>query len=241
MRPKRWREPSAHGRRGAANPIRVRGGAPSAAGAWCSMPDPEAAERGGWHDGSMPTEIRLVPPTSAGHAAFIDCLADFAGSGEDELDCAGIAPGGDLPAGDGAFIDYVTDRLAAEGRGQCSSRWIVSGGAVSAGEEHDPGGGKPREGDQILGFLAIRHRLNRYLLELGGHIGYSVRPSARGRGIATAALEQALVEARELGIERVLVTCDEDNAASRRVIEKAGGHVEDVRENRRRYWFGGQP
>ena len=64
------------------------------------MPDPEAAERGGWHDGSMPTEIRLVPPTSAGHAAFIDCLADFAGSGEDELDGAGIAPGGDLPAGE---------------------------------------------------------------------------------------------------------------------------------------------
>ena len=213
------------------------------------MPDPEAAERGGWHDGSMPTEIRLVPPTSAGHAAFIDCLADFAGSGEDELDGAGIAPGGDLPAGDGAFIDYVTERLAeedpgtelAEGRVHCSSRWIVSGGVVSAGEEHDPGGGKLREGDQILGFLAIRHRLNRYLLEFGGHIGYSVRPSARGRGIATAALEQALVEARELGIERVLVTCDEDNAASRRVIEKAGGRVEDVRENRRRYWFGGQP
>ena len=197
----------------------------------------------------MSLEIRLVPPTSAGHAAFIDCLADFAGAREDQLDGAGIAPGGDLPAGDGAFIDYVTERLAeedpgtelAEGRVHCSSRWIVSGGAVSAGEEHDPGGGKLREGDQILGFLAIRHRLNRYLLEFGGHIGYSVRPSARGRGIATAALEQALVEARELGIERVLVTFDEDNAASRRVIEKAGGHVEDVRENRRRYWFGGQP
>src|SRR5699024_4984502 len=130
MRPRRWREPSAHGRRGAANPIRARGGAPSAAGAWCSMP----------------TAIRLGPPTSAGHAAFIDCRADFAGSGEDELDGAGIAPGGDLPAGDGAFIDYVTERLAeedpgtelAEGRVHCSSRWIVSGGAVSAGEEHDP-------------------------------------------------------------------------------------------------------
>src|SRR5699024_3721961 len=139
----------------------------------CSMPDPEAAERGGWHVGSMPTEIRLVPATSAGHAAFIDFLADFAGSGEDELAGAGIGPGGDLPAGDGACIDYVAERLPAvapgperaDGRVHCSSRWIVSGGAVSAGEEHDPGGGKLREGGQILGFLAIRHRLNRYLLE----------------------------------------------------------------------------
>jgi len=197
----------------------------------------------------MPTEIRLVPPTSAGHAAFIDCLADFAGAREDELAGAGIAPGGDLPVGDGAFIDYVTERLAEEDpdteleddRVHCSSRWIVSGGTAAAGEEHEPGGGELREGDRILGFLAIRHRLNRYLLELGGHIGYSVRPSARGRGIATAALHHALVEARELGISQVLVTCDEDNTASCRVIEKAGGRFEDQRGNKRRYWFDGPP
>src|SRR5690625_7958401 len=107
----------------------------------------------------MPTEIRLVPPTSAGHAAFIDCLADFAGAREDELAGAGIAPGGDLPVGDGAFIDYVTARLAEgdpdteleDDRVHCSSRWLVSGGPAAAGGGHAPRGRALRAGGGIAG------------------------------------------------------------------------------------------
>ncbi|MFY9634598.1 MAG: GNAT family N-acetyltransferase, partial [Cellulosimicrobium cellulans] len=74
-------------------------------------------------------------------------------------------------------------------------------------------------------------------LEQGGHIGYSVRPSARRRGHASAALAAALPMARDLGISRALLTCDEDNFGSRATIEKNGGVYEDTRNGKRRYWI----
>lgn len=92
------------------------------------------------------------------------------------------------------------------------------------------------EGDQFLGRIGIRHRLTPALLEVGGHIGYDVRPSARRRGHATAMLLNALVVARDLGIERALVTCDVDNVGSRAVIERNGGVLEDERAGKLRFW-----
>lgn len=98
-----------------------------------------------------------------------------------------------------------------------------------------PGEGRGQE--DVIGFLAIRHRLNDFLLEQGGHIGYSVRPSYRRRGHASRALGLALARARDLGLDRVLVTCDEDNVASAGTIESQGGRQEDVRAGKRRYWI----
>ncbi|MEU6250801.1 GNAT family N-acetyltransferase [Glycomyces sp. NPDC047010] len=92
------------------------------------------------------------------------------------------------------------------------------------------------EGDTFLGRLAIRHTLNADLLDVGGHIGYDVRPSARRQGHATAMLAAALPVAAALGIERALITCDADNTASRKVIEKNGGVLEDRRGDKLRYW-----
>jgi len=92
------------------------------------------------------------------------------------------------------------------------------------------------DGDQFLGRIGIRHRLTPALLEMGGHIGYDVRPSARRRGHATAMLLFALVVARDLGIERALVTCDADNVGSRAVIERNGGVLEDERAGKLRFW-----
>nr|WP_238358469.1 GNAT family N-acetyltransferase [Kribbella sandramycini] len=92
------------------------------------------------------------------------------------------------------------------------------------------------EGDEWLGRLSIRHELTPHLLELGGHIGYGVRPSARRRGYATQMLVQALPVAAELGIDPALVTCDADNVASRKVIEAAGGELEDERHGKLRFW-----
>ena len=100
----------------------------------------------------------------------------------------------------------------------CTYLWIVDGGT-------------------FLGSLAIRHELTEYLLNEGGHIGYSVRPSARRRGHAASALAHALPMARELGIPRVLLTCDVSNAGSRATIEKNGGVYEDTRNGKRRYWI----
>ena len=98
------------------------------------------------------------------------------------------------------------------------------------------------DGD-LVGSLSIRHELNAMLARYGGHIGYTIVPSHRRKGYATQALRQALPIARSLGIDEVLVTCDEDNTASARVIEKCGGEFESVSDpapwgtQMRRYWF----
>jgi predicted acetyltransferase len=92
------------------------------------------------------------------------------------------------------------------------------------------------DGEEFLGRTSIRHRLTPALLEIGGHIGYDVRPSARRRGHATAMLRAALVVARNLGIDPALVTCDLDNVGSRTVIERNGGVLEDQRAGKLRFW-----
>lgn len=97
------------------------------------------------------------------------------------------------------------------------------------------------EDGRMLGAVNIRHRLNKYLLEVGGHIGYGVRPSERRKGYATRMLAMALEECNALGILRALVTCDVDNIASARTIVRNGGVFEDERgekeERVRRYWI----
>ena len=76
---------------------------------------------------------------------------------------------------------------------------------------------------RILGELYIRQRLSPRLEQVGGHTGYKVRPSCPNRGVATAALRLALEVLGGMGVEKALVTCDANNHASARVIEKCGG------------------
>jgi predicted acetyltransferase len=97
-------------------------------------------------------------------------------------------------------------------------------------------------GTELVGRVSIRHELNAFLTDFGGHIGYGVRPSHRRHGYATEILCQALVIARAEGVDSVLVTCDDDNPASAVVIERAGGVLDDVRRapdgtQKRRYWI----
>ncbi len=96
---------------------------------------------------------------------------------------------------------------------------------------------------EIVGRVSIRHTLTPMLFELGGHVGYAVRPAFRGRGYATAMLRLAVQRLAEHGVDDVLVTCDEDNIGSIRVIERCGGVLEDIRHvadgvpAKRRYWI----
>ena len=78
-------------------------------------------------------------------------------------------------------------------------------------------------GDEFVGRASLRHELNDQLRLIGGHIGYEIRPTRRRRGYGTAILGLVLPEARRRGLARVLITCDADNIASRRIIEHHGG------------------
>jgi predicted acetyltransferase len=91
--------------------------------------------------------------------------------------------------------------------------------------------------EEVVGRISLRHTLTPWLLEVGGHIGYAVRPTARRKGHATSALGLMLRIAGERGIDPVLVTCDDDNVGSRRVIEANGGVLEDVRNRKMRFWL----
>ena len=90
---------------------------------------------------------------------------------------------------------------------------------------------------QAVDFLNLRLRLSDFLLEEGGHIGYSIRPSERGKGYAKESLRQGLQVAKGKNIKRALVTCSTENPASRAVILANGGVYEDVRNGTERYWI----
>ena len=169
----------------------------------------------------------LIEPTTLLHTQWLASYDDW-GPGTHQ-DGAGLLAEDDVRSPEGFAASVGRLRREADtsvprpaGRVHCTYWWIV-------------------EGDTVLGAIALRHRLNDFLLRAAGHIGYGIRPSARGRGVATWALGQVLREARALGLDRVLITCADGNAASARVIERHGGVLEDVRDTElgrtRRYWI----
>lgn len=93
----------------------------------------------------------------------------------------------------------------------------------------------------LLGGIDLRHRLTEPLLRTGGNIGYGIRPSQRGNHYAPCMLALCLEKAKERGMERVLITCTEDNLASAATIESCGGVLENKVEEEgklfRRYWI----
>ncbi len=159
------------------------------------------------------TDVRaeLIEPMEAMRDAYRDFLAEFDCAGEKEVFGAGPFK---AAWGDGfSFADLVRrareqamGMKVREGYVPASTFWLVRDG-------------------RVLGTCNLRHRLSESLREWGGHIGYSVRPSERGKGYATLMLRLTLAKARERGIGRVLVTCDKDNPASARVIERNGGEL----------------
>lgn len=173
----------------------------------------------------------LSVPTTTVWSSFSAAMAELASEGRGgEHDESSI--GAELrerPAGWGSpegFVDHVAalradaleDTPRKPGWVACSTWWWI-------------------EGQTWLGRIALRHHLTPHLLEVGGHIGYDVRPSARRKGHATAMLRAVLPHVAALGITHALLTCDVDNGASRRVIEVNGGRLEDERAGKLRFWL----
>ncbi len=169
----------------------------------------------------------LIAPTSRLHASWLEARDDW-GRGVHQ-DGAGLRTDDDVDTAEGfeAWVQRLHDDSdhsipTRDGWVHATNWWIL-------------------EGDTYVGAIQLRHRLTDFLLEAGGHIGYGIRPSARRRGYATWGLGAVLPEARALGLDRVLLTCDPDNVASARTIEHHGGVLEDVRDTevgrKRRYWI----
>ena len=156
------------------------------------------------------TGLSLVEPTTQVHEAWLRAHAEW-GPGLHE-DGFGLLPEDEVssPAG---FTAWVARLL---GEDQVTYRWIV-------------------EGDSVLGGIALRHE-GHDMVGWAGHIGFGIRPSARGRGVASWALRRMVDEARSLGLPRVLLVCEGDNVGSARTIEKAGGVLEEA-GTVRRYWI----
>ena len=96
--------------------------------------------------------------------------------------------------------------------------------------------------NQFAGEINIRHYLTESLERFGGHIGYRIRPSMRKKGYGVLQLQLVLPHCWQMGLERVMITCDDDNIGSYKIIEANGGVLLDKVDNgrpvlTRRYWI----
>jgi predicted acetyltransferase len=144
--------------------------------------------------------LELTLPSLDLEAAYLDCEADFQQAGETFLGSA-----------EKDYWQFVE-------QAQASHRdWV---GKVPQNDFF-----LLRNQTTIVGRSGLRHWLTPALQNVGGHIGYRIRPAERCKGYGTLLLALTLVEARKLGLERVLLTCDSDNIGSRKIIERNGGQL----------------
>jgi predicted acetyltransferase len=168
-------------------------------------------------------KIELVPPTESCRESFLRGLGEFRREG---------LPwwvGGDLETAEQDFAAFVARKLSDSSRR--TGAFVQKTHLWALAEQH------------FVGRISIHHELNDALRVEGGHIGYDTVPSFRGRGVATEMLRQALPLAQALGLAAVLLTCDDTNAASIRVIERNGGSLRETkpldtqRPLKRYYWI----
>jgi len=145
----------------------------------------------------------LVAPTTRLHAAWLAAHREWGASLHEDGFGLHATDKVVTLAGFSAWVARLAEQSADP---RCTYRWIV-------------------EDEQVLGGIALRHG-NGELVRRVGHIGYGIRPSARGRGLATWALGRILDQARALRMDHVLLVCAADNNASAATIERNGGMLE---------------
>ena len=169
-------------------------------------------------------EVKLIQPDESYGQEYRPYVEEFRSAGEAFVVGEWDRAGGDLAGLVRAWREHAAGRKLPRGYVPDSRYWLI-------------------RGRKILATGGLRHHLTPALEDYGGHIGYQVRPSQRGHGYATRLLALTLEKAREMGLKRVLVTCDKSNLASARVIEKNGGRLasesysEHVGRVTRRYWI----
>lgn len=155
-------------------------------------------------------KLVLIKPSKAFELAAIDYRREHIACGEDHLHGSSLFDSYDSYD---AWLEHLDRVSRAE---TVPEDWVVSSTFFAL-----------RKGDnRIIGMLDIRHELNDFLRNYGGHIGYGVRPSERGKGYATQILQIALDYCHDLGLKRVMLACNKDNIASRKTILKCGGVLE---------------
>lgn len=149
--------------------------------------------------------MHLQPTSLTAPRGLAELLADL-GNGENGFNGTPVATGAmTLPEYLQSCVDMTDASKLKPGFVLQTVFWVID----AAGE--------------AVGLVRVRHYLNDKLRERGGHIGYYIRPSQRGKGYATQALRLALVELKQLGEPRAMLSTDETNLPSRRVIEANGG------------------
>lgn len=171
----------------------------------------------------MEEQVRLIQPTVQLEKEYLDFYNEWKSHGGDMIPWV-------IKKDPALFSEMVQSLLDSqkgenlpEGWVPDSTYWLVS------------------DSNRILGVVNIRHSLTEKLSENGGHIGYGIRPSDRGKGYATKLLALSLEKAHSIGIEQALIVCDAWNEASRRTIVRANGVKDDdfVEEDGNlilRYW-----
>lgn len=153
--------------------------------------------------------MELVVPAEKYRDSYLAALQEAMQEGEK------IAEGVDSELAKRDFTKFV-DQLHAHARGEQLPEGWVPGTTLWL-----------VDGNEYIGRLSIRHTLNERLLRIGGHIGYEIRPSMRRKGYGHTILRLALSRTKELGISDALITCDSTNIGSRKIIEGAGGVLEN--------------
>jgi predicted acetyltransferase len=151
--------------------------------------------------------IRLVLPTKKHEAQIKEYIEEHIRNGEPDLH------GGSLVEKK-PYDEWLTQIKNNADEKTVSPDWVLSSVFFAVC------------GNKIIGIIDIRHTLNRFLKDYGGHIGYGVRPSERNKGYATEILKQGLAYCDKIGLREIMLACYKDNIASRRTIEKCGGKLE---------------
>lgn len=150
--------------------------------------------------------MKLINPNLELEDAFYDFCKSFEADDATKIHGAGgMAQFEGFREGVACCHDQAQGKNLPEGWVPSNTWWLVDNDQV------------------ILGTVSFRHELNPFLEAEGGHVGYSIRPTERGKGYATRILARVIEIAAEMGVRRLCVVCEKSNRASERVIQKNGG------------------